>query len=448
MTEFDAELYLRVAGEGTLLDRGERQRPPWSSRLGSAAQALVAVGAIDEQTAADVLDDYSLAEALRTPDGSPVRHGLRARFRPPVPPVPLGAPGPPGAPGAPGAPGGANPTTPLGPRRVVACGHEIQTPSERFHVRYVSLGDQATRVGVSFRPGPASGLGPRRGLPRASGPPGRPPQPTLTDDRGTSVQSHFVGGGADEWRGYFQAVAPLNREAAWIELDGARIELVDVCSPAEVSVERLPDDHSPAARHLWRLVAAGRRQMPGGQSAEPAIEALIACGALAADDPVIGETQAVREAIGHRPLGTGPGAPRLPDPWHSLLSRAGLADGPCGTLTLSAVTPPFDGVSVAVTTLESTAEEWTITVEVAPDVITSLPFIPLARDRGLSWWARDDRGNHYLGTGASWSGGGDLGSGEISFWPALDPAATELALMPTAETERAVIRLPLTWSAP
>jgi hypothetical protein len=114
---------------------------------------------------------------------------------------------------------------------------------------------------------------------------------------------------------------------------------------------------------------------------------------------------------------------------------------------VSAVTPPIDGVSVALTTLESAPDGWMITAEVTPDVVAHMAFAQAARHRGLAWWARDDRGNHYLGESRSWSGGGDLGAGEIAFWPTLDPQATELVVMPTAETKRAVIRLPLVWDA-
>ena len=45
-----------------------------------------------------------------------------------------------------------------------------------------------------------------------------------------------------------------------------------------------------------------------------------------------------------------------------------------------------------------------------------------------------------------WSGGDGHAQGEINYWPALDPKATRLDLMPTAETSRAVIRVPLSWT--
>jgi hypothetical protein len=429
MTEFDAELHLRLVGERMLLDGSDRSGPPWGSPLGSAAQALVAVGMIDEQMADDVLDDYALAKALRSGANDPAR--LRLRL----------------AGGSRRRPSAATPKstpTPLGPRRVVACDREIQTVGGAIRITYVSLTDDATRVGATFRPGQSAAAGLRRRQARPPRPPGRPPQLTLTDDRGTTTTGYFVGGGAEEWRGHFQTISPLRADTAWVELDGERIDLTDVVSPAEISVERLAEE-SAAVRHLWRLVTTEHRAMAAERSAEPAISALVASGVLDPGDPAIGETQAAREAIGHGPMGSGPGAPRLPNPWHSMLSRQGRADGPDGTLMLNAVTPEFDGISVALTTLESSADGWIVTVDVAPDVGLNHAWHQSARLRALTWWARDDVGNHYLGASGSWSGGGDFGSGEIAFWPTLDPEATELVVMPTAETERALIRLPLAW---
>jgi hypothetical protein len=326
----------------------------------------------------------------------------------------------------------------------VACDRKLETAEGTIHVRYVSLGDDATRVGVSFRSAASAAGRLHARLPVRIPPPGHPPQLTLTDDRGTSAAAHFAGGGAEVWHGHYLVTPPLARDTAWIELDGERIELRDAISPAEISVERLPEV-DPAVRHLWRLVTSERRYMGAQGPPETAIDALVACGALAADDPAIAETQAAREAISHGPMGAGPGAPRLPNPWHSLLSRLEHEDGPSGTVTLNAVTPGFDGISVALTMLESTADGWTAAVEVAPDVVMAGMSERSARLRGIAWWAADDRGNHYLGEHGSWSGGGDHGFGEICFWPTLDPTATELVVMPTAETERAVIRLPLDW---
>ncbi|HEX3874865.1 MAG TPA: hypothetical protein VHW26_12010 [Solirubrobacteraceae bacterium] len=431
MSEFDAELYLRLVGERALLARSTRGSDPWSSPLGAAAQALVAVAAIDDRSADDVLDAYALADGLRSPEPHPGRRRLAGR------PVP-----------AHGTP------APLSPRRVVACDRELQRSDGSLHVAYVSLGDDATRLGVSFRtPAPAAGRA-RRPVPPRGRLPGRGPtigaaglHTTLTDDRGTTTKAHFSGGGdLHQWRGHLHGERPLDASTAWIEIDGQRIELGAGRPPLEVRVERLPDQ-SPAIRHLWRLVTPERPHLDASRTVQiqTTIDALVACGALSIDDPAIDETRAASEAIAHGPMGSGPGAPRLPRPWGSLLARRGNADGPAGTLVLGVVTPRFDGVSLAISVLESRADDWVLDVEAAPDLVMQRPFEHAVRRRTLAWWAVDNRGNDYLGQIGRWSGGGDRGSGEIEFWPALDPASTQLILMPTAGTERAVIRVPLDW---
>jgi hypothetical protein len=81
-----------------------------------------------------------------------------------------------------------------------------------------------------------------------------------------------------------------------------------------------------------------------------------------------------------------------------------------------------------------------------PDVRTGLPYGDLPDQRHLTWWAADDLGNHYLGEQSSWGSGDDWCGGAIGFWPALDPRAHRIDLMPTATTARAVIRVPLPWA--
>jgi hypothetical protein len=63
----------------------------------------------------------------------------------------------------------------------------------------------------------------------------------------------------------------------------------------------------------------------------------------------------------------------------------------------------------------------------------------------VAWWAADDRGQHYLGQQGDWHSGPDRSGGQIEFWPALDPAARVLDIMPTTMAARAVVRVPLEW---
>jgi hypothetical protein len=275
--------------------------------------------------------------------------------------------------------------------------------------------------------------------------PGGPVQPQLTDDRGTTVSSTFSGGGSDEeWEGHLTAHGPLAPDTAWIEIDGERLDLVWEAVACEVTIEPV-GEQVPAHRYLWRRLA-----MPdfhGPPEIEGSIDALIAAGHLDAEDPVLGDIYAVRDAMpAHRGMQSGPQAHvgSLPEPWRSLLRRLGRQDGPDGTLALAAVTPEFDGYSVAVNSLDSDPGGFRIEVEVAPGLDGGGPVRGLD-SRQLAWWAADERGNHHLGQIGRWSSSERHSTGEINFWPALRPQARELSIMPTGEMMRAVITVPLVW---
>jgi hypothetical protein len=172
------------------------------------------------------------------------------------------------------------------------------------------------------------------------------------------------------------------------------------------------------------------------------IAALVAAAALPADAPVIDDARAVLAVL--RPDGARP-VPRprgLPEPWRSLLARWGQTGGPVRTIAVGAITPAFDGITAAVTGLESRDEHFAISVELVPGARTGLPWSDLPDQRHLTWWAADDLGNCYLGEQGSWNPGENRSWGDIGFWPALDSRATSIDLIPTATTARAVIRVP------
>jgi hypothetical protein len=409
---FDAELYLRLLGERLLADRDDQSRGARRPWVAEAAAALVAVDAIAPDRAGRVLDDYRLAATLRT-DPHFRRHAM------------LGA--------SPQASGSE--TKPLGPRRVVPCAHTIEQPQATLQVRYVSLSEEATAVAITWYPNVSR---PWRGA---------PPSVTLTDDRGTTEAAPFSGGASREgMNGRLIPARPLAADTAWIEVDGVRLELSAEGSRFDASLERMPAE-DPAARYLWRRISE-----PGAfyeHDVEPAIDALVAAGALAVDDPVLDDVRTVLDAIypggPHGAPAPPPGLSRLREPWHSVLARHGREDGPTGSIVLGAVTPAFDGFSVAVLELQSGERGFWADVEVAPGAGHGMPFDWGMGPRQLAWWAKDDRGNHYLGRRGTWSFNADYGSGLIEFQPALDPVAMQLELRPSGETTRAVISFSLPW---
>lgn len=429
MNRVDAEIYLRIAGERALLGLGAERQRPWDSPLAEPASALVAVGAISAAKARAVIDDYGLTEAVRSEQGQHHWSVMAGAYR-----------------------SGRRKAKPLKPRRVVPCDRTVDGPNGSLHVRHVTLAEDVTSLAVQWRPNVSgqNALRQQRQMVRfGHGAPPTPPHPQLADEYGTKVGTGFSGGGSDqEWTGYLTADRPLAPDTDWLEIDGTRLELTGEALRCEVSIEPLPDE--PAAnRYLWRRLAASN-EFHGPPEIEGAIDALLAAGAVDANDPVVSEVRAVREALPHHPgmHATTPGVKRLPEPWRTVISRLAAGNGPEGAIVLSAVTPEFEGFTVAVSYLESEPGGFAIEVEAAPGFEGRGPFRRRLEPSQLAWWAADDRDNHYLGHIGSSSGGDDHSTGTINFWPALHPNAKRLAIMPTAEATRSVISFPLLWSRP
>lgn len=440
MAQSDAELYLRLTGERALLDPAAEDGQRDDSPLSTAAHALVAVGALTAGVAQVIVDDYGLALAYRGGEPAHFRH-VRARRA---------------AHRAASAPA-------LGPLRAVPCHRLIEQPWGQLFLSYVVLSDEVTVLHVTMRPASAppgqrgmrahrsrvsrvGGQGPRGAGSRVVGP-GLPRQLTVTDDQGTTSTASFSGGGSDdEWRGRFEAGSPLAPDAVWIEVLGERIGLPSAPSAGvQARVEPLPDA-GLAHRYLWaRLASLAEFHSPDAM--ETSIGALVAAGALAADDPAIGQVRAVVAGL-FQGSGAASGAnAALPEPWRSMLARRGRAGGPQGLAVAGATTPPLDGVTLALLAVRSTDEWFCADVETVP----GLPHWHWPHASGvvdtplLAWWAADDRGHHYLGRQGEWHASEDRSGGQVEFWPALDPAARMLDIMPTTMTARAVIRVPLEW---
>ncbi|MGH2719733.1 MAG: hypothetical protein ACRDJU_14315, partial [Actinomycetota bacterium] len=290
MDEFDAELYLRLAGERMLTEGGGG---PWGSTLTDAARALLGVGAIDLATARAVCDDYALALSLRGRG------------------VPVGVGGPRGA-------GSAQPPVPASPR-VVSCERTIPQPWGLLTVHYAVLRADATLLKVSLARDrvQAGKRGARRDVLTSAGPvPAWHPQTIpLADDKGTSTTAAFsTGGGSDlEWEATYTAEPGLARDAAWIELLGERIACSDRPAHGEVVVEPVPGD--PAHRYLWHQVARGSARPGKTVDLSAVIAALEACGALPPGDGDAAAAAGVAEVLQGTafpfPSGGAPAAPRL-----------------------------------------------------------------------------------------------------------------------------------------
>jgi hypothetical protein len=444
VTESGAELYLRLAGERTLLDRAGADGHADDSPLDAAAHALVAVGAITVGAAQAIVDEYHLALACRR--GEHFHHPARARRA---------------------TPSGGNPSHSLAALRVVPCGRLIEQPWGHLYLRYLVLRSGSISLHVQMRASPVpagpdsqstgpgfasassvtriSRPGPGRGA-RASGP-GFPQQLSLTDDRGTTVCAGLSGGGSDsEWDGEFEASPGLAQETAWIEVLGERVELPAAPSSAAAAWIEPLVGQDPALAYLWARVAI-MAEFRAPATVESSIEALVAVGSLAPGDPAIAQMQAVAAELSRRGgLARQAGRPGpYPEPWQSLLARRGRGRGPVGLVMAGVTTPEFDGITVAVLAVQSQEGAFCADVETVPGLRHWRMSHAAVDEPILVWWAADDRGQHYLGQQASWHWDQDHGGGQLEFWPALDPAAQVLDIMPTLASARAVIRIPLAW---
>ncbi|MHB1776856.1 MAG: hypothetical protein ACYCU7_12835 [Acidimicrobiales bacterium] len=428
---FDAELFLRLAGERLLLDRSDGDRGPFRAvPLQEMAAALVAVGVLDEERATEVLVEY--AEALHLRGGSGLPPGVANR-----------------------RPAPARRTAGLAAATVWACDDVLELAGGRLHVHCVALREDGGSVLVSFTPaGGAFPGGPRPlvGPPRPVGGPlgGHPMaalhQLTVGDDRGHTVTATFSGGGSPAgWRGQLhtppgQSLSPTTR---WLEFGGERVVLGEPATPPGVTVERL-DDAGPAERFLRARLTSGRHGPHGGpypQMIDAAVEALVAAGALAADSPLIEQVRDVVAAFSGQPA-TRP----LPDRWQSLISSLPRQGSRSFVAPVGVVTPALSETVVAVDSLLAGDGVLESQVRMSGPGAQVGPWgIGLTIGRHpLSWWAHDDLANHYLGAPGNWSGGPDRSEGTVTYWPPLDDRATTVTLAPTAADVRALIpvRLP------
>ncbi len=410
MTVFDPELYLRRTGEELLAGPSGGSQTD-SSSLASAAAALVAVGALSARRAEAVLDEFDPAWAVefraRRPGWLPASHVV-----------------------------GHISLERMAHARVVALGDELMLPAGTLRLRYAVLEQDHASLFADFhvRETP-TGLHDWIRVP--SGMPSGLTRPELADVSGTARTLKFNGHGNDDrWSGQFFTDTAIAIDASWVELYATRIELNRPPAPTAVTVEPVQSENR-AQMHLLRILASANPF--SSQDPRAAADALLAAGAIALEDPVIALINAAdtdepnrRWALAY-PAQLG----GLPAPWPA--TRAHQVEGPDGMIVTGVTTDGFDGHRVAVLALRSRSDGFTVEAEAT---LTHSGRSDL-EDQELVWWARDDRGQNYLGT---WDGSSrQTMSGELRFFPPLDPQATRLDLMPSTPTTRAVISVPLAW---
>lgn len=378
----------------------------------NAGEALVAIGAIEPYVVDEIATQYAQTGHGRGNKmvGRELKFGA-SQIRPRPAPIEL------------------RPVT-------IACGPiEVPMPWGDITIRFVRFEHTRTVLSITGRLSASSSSEAGRHHPlREINGPRRRLTVVVADDRGTSSQAHFSGGGRgeDEIDGQLATIAPMSTDTAWLELDGRRIELrAHEPADAEVHLEKLATPPTALA-YLWHKVAIlGRplRHPPLMSGLEATIAALVAIDAIDAEDPELDAMRRVLGALWNIP-GTEAHGP-FPEPWSSVLVRRARGNGAmCGTLSLEVVTPAVDGISVCAHALEATPERFVIEMELAPD-------------GPLAWWAEDDRGGVYLGYGEGIEGSPEHSSTRAVFLGGLDADVEELRFMPTGITERALLHIPM-----
>jgi hypothetical protein len=416
MVAFDGEVYLRRLGE-RLLDDPDQQQPGHRSALRGAAAALVGVGAISADRAWRVIDDYATVTHIRS--GKP---GF-VHFRPPL---------------------RRRKAKGLLPRRFRVIDQEISVGEVQVLVRDLAItGDGGTLRYRRYLAAPGRGQVSR--MFRRPGFPWNATPVDIIDSDGNRPAVRFGDGGRDAEEyvdGELELHGAIAPEAAWLEIDGTRVDLHGRAARWEVCIEAL-EDQSPLERFLWRHLAVAVPRSGDTTDLEPMIQALVAAGALEEGSLLVQDLRAITARMPRRPLHqrriTRASTAGLVEPWGSLLRGLGPDDGPEWTLVLGAVTPLCDGVQFAANSITSDLDGFEVEFDVAPYVLGlgALDELP------VGWWARDDLENHYLGIPTGGGVRGDTAQGTMRYWPALDPHAKHLDLLMCVESHQAVASVSL-----
>jgi hypothetical protein len=282
---------------------------------------------------------------------------------------------------------------------------------------------------------------------------------SAVDDRGSSYQADFSGGGgAGEWDGRFQLSPTPPPGVRWLDmtLPGAPVVRVSLDAPSRdlrITTEQITT--SAADRFLdgqtMELFSYGTRAAWTGEDEgeEPTLfwlaSHLLAAGVLTTDSPSLRRLAAVAAQTGkHLPGQLSLIEPdALPADWLSLQAAADRHDSPAGVIPVAAVLPEVDGAQCVIAELVSEADCATLQV-----LCTGWPE-PRRHGRvrieQFSWSARDDLGDRYVSQEGSWSYSNGHADLDLRFCPAINPQARELDIILTGTTTQVTVTVLLDW---
>jgi Sigma-70 region 2 len=435
------------------------------ARVVRVTRILVAVGAVDDEVAGQILGDFELALAARQA-GSPGRRGpgLGSVRRPPA------------------AGSGSRAGLGAAPARVVRLGQVIPVGGEDVSGEVYLLSYAQTASGPqlslvararsrSVRPG--SGMSPASGpgtpsiqrWPEAS----RLEQFTATDDRGTSYQMTVrdLGGGPDGWTLMLQPGPPYDPQ--WLDLvttpgqPAVRVGLIPSArTPLDATVTVSAATASPG-EYLLHAVAARLLTTPPTVPAAPGpgplaiagglgdvIAALQAAGALSALSPVPGQLAALCACLRLTGHGiTAAPARTLPEPWLSMLAyyhrrTTGTAPASGGCAAAAVTLPELDGITLAILGLHNGQGRTVVHIH-ASGPMYQASYRP---DDLYYWpvtWIRDSVGRWHATRIRGQSGAGAETALRVEVMPPLSRTTTWIEVVTTGRSAQVRARLPLRW---
>ncbi len=442
-----AEAYLRLLAESEL--RESALHPGGSARVERAARVLTAVGALEEEVAAQILGDLELAFGAR--DTGSARPGRLARERAPSWPAAY-APGPSAA---------AGPVVPLGqlvPVRAGAAGGEI------FVLSYAQPACRGLLTMIA-RTGPG-GPGPEEAVSFLDF--------SATDDRGNGYGMGLHGSGVSgpgEWILRLHPDPP--RDLRWLDLRTAAAEpAVRVGldprtaagqppeGAAEVSVSGAgtsPGEHmlntvamrllaAAAAYPPHRpLAVAGLRLGLAVDGLGDVITALQAAGAFPPRSPVPAQLAALCAQLDITGHGiTTPPADRLPERWgsvHLQLLRGNRAAGAARSAAAGVALPDVEGIRLAVLGLHDSGDRTVVFMHASGATgggsfeLNTWPVIWI-RDSG-GWW-------HATSAGGSADQDGEI-TMALEVAPPLGRDTDRIEVVADWPSAEVRARLPLPW---
>ena len=425
------------------------------------ARVLAAVGALDDEVADQILEDFELALAARRApapgQAGPASWTQSPSVRPP--------------PARPGARSG----------RVARLGQVIPVRDAHMAGEVYLLSYARTASGPQFSlltrtsrvPGPAPAH-PWPEIPLLE-------QFTATDDRGTRYRMRVrdLGGGANGWTLMLDPDPP--HEPRWLDLTtipGEPAVRIDLTRPPDSATVTTGGATASAGEHLLhavaaRLLAAG--PIPAGTGSGPAasesgplsaaadelgdvIAALQTAGALSRLSPVPGQLAALCARLNAHDHGiTEPLAGDLPEPWLSMLAhyqrrktRATPAGDGCAAA--AAVLADLDGITLAILGLHNCQGRTVMHMHASGPMcqLSGHPDDPWSDhpDELYRWpvmWIRDSGGRWHTTRIRGRSGMNDQVGLRLEVIPPLSRATAWIEVLAAGHSAQARATLPLRW---